>query len=1251
MWLATDEGDGLINRILHEESTLKKTLEKQQSWFVWVCTSERVRARTNAKVSIVVYGRKGKSEELLLNNGKNTFEAGQTDKFEIVTKDIGTPYKIRIWHDNSGATPGWHLHKIEMENSETGKHYEFQANCWLSKDEVEGGQIVRELPVSGPQVKDQLTVVQYVVTVYTGDVLGAGTDAKVFVNLFGKLGDTGKRYLENSKNNRNKFERGKVDEFIIEAVDLKEISKVCIGHDASRPGSGWFLDRVEISGNNNPSKVDLFPCNRWLAIDEDDGLTVRELTKGESQLLNTTTYEVHVKTGNIRGAGTDANVFLQILGSKNDTEEIPLKTPENSTDPFERGRIDIFKLELRNIGEIKKIKIGHDNSQLGAGWFLDTVLIKIPSQGKKYWFDCFRWLAVDEDDGQTQVILEASTLEQRDKVDPYEVTLWTGDVPNAGTNSNIHIKLYGDQGKSEECTLTNKSDNFKQGSVNTFKIEIPEIGELQKILVRCDNKGLFAGWFLHKILITRPRIVKTVSCGKTERQGTSNKHQPYSSDSQVEQYWFIVNQWFDKDANSSTKELVPTDQNGKPLQKYLQEIEYTVKVVTGDVFGAGTDANVFITVYGEYGDTSERSLAKSKNLNKFERNQEDIFVVKAIDMGRLRKVKIWHDNSGSNAAWFLDYVEVIDIKNQLTFFPCQRWLATNEGDGQVVRELIPVNVSLKKKLLKNNCEALKEEIGLEVKALTTTYHVKVFTADKWGAGTDANVYVILYGHLDNSGKILLKSSVCNSNKFERNQVDEFIIEVVDIGELQKIKIGHDDAGLGSAWCLDKVIIDCPSLGKSWNFPCDRWLAKNKDDGLLDKELYPKPVSTEYIPYIPYEVTTYTGDVSQASTDADVYIALYSKDKRTQQQSLCFSKAERKQKFKRNSVDKFILEMEDVGDDIERIRIGHDGSGFGAGWYLAKVQVRKLISSGKSSKTFVFPCNQWLAEDEDDGFTEKMLLAETSIIQASTTQSEQNNSEQTSGREQFLQKLPPKYKRYTQQEILDIKEESVAIRNKTSPATAAAAESQQKQAYHVIIITSRHEEAAICDDVWFTLKGSEQTTEVFEKINNSQGKYFQSYYFWCNDWVKVEKKISQNNSVKLLLLDTTQHKTSGKKVESEVVNYVVLVFTADVKHAGTDANVFINIFGENGETGRQPLKQRFRDLFERNQKDTFTIECIDLGRLRGIFIEHDSSGFGSAWLLDRVEIINNTTQHRYIFPCNSWLDKKTGTTSMYLQPQH
>jgi len=50
--------------------------------------------------------------------------------------------------------------------------------------------------------------------------------------------------------------------------------------------------------------------------------------------------------------------------------------------------------------------------------------------------------------------------------------------------------------------------------------------------------------------------------------------------------------------------------------------KYSVDVVTGNVTRGGTDANVFLTIFGENGDTGERQLSKAENnKNKFERGQ------------------------------------------------------------------------------------------------------------------------------------------------------------------------------------------------------------------------------------------------------------------------------------------------------------------------------------------------------------------------------------------------------------------------------------------------------------------------------------------------------------------------------------------------------------------------------------------------------------------------------------------------------
>ena len=63
-----------------------------------------------------------------------------------------------------------------------------------------------------------------------------------------------------------------------------------------------------------------------------------------------------------------------------------------------------------------------------------------------------------------------------------------------------------------------------------------------------------------------------------------------------------------------------------------------------------------------------------------------------------------------------------------------------------------------------------------------------------------------------------------------------------------------------------------------------------------------------------------------------------------------------------------------------------------------------------------------------------------------------------------------------------------------------------------------------------------------------------------------------------------------------IKYQVIVYTGDVFGAGTNANVYITIYGANGDSGKRVLEQSWRDLFERNQIDKFEIECLDLGKL-------------------------------------------------------
>ena len=104
-------------------------------------------------------------------------------------------------------------------------------------------------------------------------------------------------------------------------------------------------------------------------------------------------YKIETWTGKVDGAGTDANVFITLFGNRGTTREISLDNSENN---FEWGKWDEFRARAREVGNIQKIRIRHDNSGRGPGWFLDKVRVT-GSQGSKV-FPVGRWLARDEEE-------------------------------------------------------------------------------------------------------------------------------------------------------------------------------------------------------------------------------------------------------------------------------------------------------------------------------------------------------------------------------------------------------------------------------------------------------------------------------------------------------------------------------------------------------------------------------------------------------------------------------------------------------------------------------------------------------------------------------------------------------------------------------------------------------------------------------------------------------------------------------------
>jgi hypothetical protein len=75
-----------------------------------------------------------------------------------------------------------------------------------------------------------------------------------------------------------------------------------------------------------------------------------------------------------------------------------------------------------------------------------------------------------------------------------------------------------------------------------------------------------------------------------------------------------------------------------------------------------------------------------------------------------------------------------------------------------------------------------------------------------------------------------------------------------------------------------------------------------------------------------------------------------------------------------------------------------------------------------------------------------------------------------------------------------------------------------------------------------------------------------------------------------------------------------VVTSDVKGAGTDADVYVELQGRNGSTGKMQLPSR-PEHFERGGSDFFSVTGVDVGKVARLIIGHNNRGPSPGWHLD------------------------------------
>ncbi|XP_037669888.1 polycystin-1 isoform X2 [Choloepus didactylus] len=117
--------------------------------------------------------------------------------------------------------------------------------------------------------------------------------------------------------------------------------------------------------------------------------------------------------------------------------------------------------------------------------------------------------------------------------------------------------------------------------------------------------------------------------------------------------------------------------------------KYEILVKTGWGRGSGTTAHVGIMLYGADRRSGHRHLRGDR---AFHRNSLDIFqIATPHSLGRVWKIRVWHDNKGLSPAWFLQHVIVRDMQStRSTFFLVNDWLSvdTEAHGGLVEKEVL-----------------------------------------------------------------------------------------------------------------------------------------------------------------------------------------------------------------------------------------------------------------------------------------------------------------------------------------------------------------------------------------------------------------------------------------------------------------------------------------------------------------------------------------------------------------------------------
>jgi outer membrane protein assembly factor BamB len=311
------------------------------------------------------------------------FVRGGTDIFYGIERDLGEISSVALEIHAFGLfrPQALRVDWVRVTAIDTGRSWTFPGAGWMpgSPDGTLSTLAAGAAPAA----------TRYRISVLTGDRKNAGTDAKVTIGLIGADGATSGP-LDLDTPGRNDFERGQLDVFTLSApANISELATIALDQDNGGDGPGWYVREVRVK-NLASGREWVFYAERWLADDEPGGRTARLIPSAD---CGTASYRVKIFTSGINKAGTDADVFVNLLATGGcRSGEILLDGAGND---FEAGHADTFVVRAPNVASLERVLLRHDNSGDDAGWHVSSIVVENLTMNWKQVFNPNVWLEGD----------------------------------------------------------------------------------------------------------------------------------------------------------------------------------------------------------------------------------------------------------------------------------------------------------------------------------------------------------------------------------------------------------------------------------------------------------------------------------------------------------------------------------------------------------------------------------------------------------------------------------------------------------------------------------------------------------------------------------------------------------------------------------------------------------------------------------------------------------------------------------------